>query len=555
MSRNLTLIVTVLAGCSTAPTPTPPVQAAILAAAGDVKADSAWLWARASVHGPVEFRWFASQDSGMVAAAAIDPQIPVKVELAGLRAGTQYSYSVTDAAGCTAQGRFRTAAAPGYRDGLRFGVSGDWRGDLSPYPAISNLPARQLDFFVALGDTVYSDVPSPALNRSQALTLNDFRIKHLEIYTPRFGPAALAEARASTAWFATIDDHEITNDIAGGAPPSSAALFANDPADFINGSVLYLAGMQAFQEYHPQADEFYSATAENRMAGRLKLYRARHFGSSAAIFLLDARSFRDEPIAMDSLRAFLEPQAFVEAAFEPGRTMLGREQFELLKADLIAAEMAGVTWKFVLIPEPIQNLGPILASDRYEGYAAERTELLRFIEEHRLRNVVFVAADIHCTIINNLTYQTDAASEQIALPVWEITTGAVAYDAPFGPTVVNIVQSVPVFGHLATLPYQQLDRVGRDALLTDVLNQFLDDWGYDRIGLEKSSIPAELLEGGWTSLHSYGWTEFEISPGTEILTVTTYGVDWYSQRTVLERPDRVVSLVPKVVSRLRVEPR
>src|SRR5690606_39964051 len=57
----------------------------------------------------------------------------------------------------------RSSALDGERQGLRFGASGDVRGDLAPYPAIANAPGRDLDFFVHLGDTVYADFPSPAV--------------------------------------------------------------------------------------------------------------------------------------------------------------------------------------------------------------------------------------------------------------------------------------------------------------------------------------------------------------------------------------------------------
>jgi phosphodiesterase/alkaline phosphatase D-like protein len=88
-----------------------------------------------------------------------DPTVPVKVDVGPLVADTRYFYRVTDAAGATAEGTFRTPAAEGFH-GLRFGVSGDWRGELRPYPSVANAAGENLDFFVALGDTVYADVPS-----------------------------------------------------------------------------------------------------------------------------------------------------------------------------------------------------------------------------------------------------------------------------------------------------------------------------------------------------------------------------------------------------------
>jgi 3-phytase/alkaline phosphatase D len=94
-----------------------------------------------------------------------DPTIPAKLEVAGLTPGTQYYYRATDGSGKFSSGRFRTNSSAGMHAGFRMGVSGDWRGELSPYPAVRNVPARNLDVFVALGDTIYADFPSPARRR------------------------------------------------------------------------------------------------------------------------------------------------------------------------------------------------------------------------------------------------------------------------------------------------------------------------------------------------------------------------------------------------------
>ena len=118
--------------------------------------------------------------------------------------------------------------------------------------------------------------------------------------------------------------------------------------------------------------------------------------------------------------------------------MLGDPQLERLKADLLAAQEKDVVWKFVMVPKPIQNLGVVGAADRFEGYTAERTELLKFIDDHDIDNGVFVAADIHGTVVNNLTYQTALGGAQIALDAFEISTGAVAFSPALGATVVGL---------------------------------------------------------------------------------------------------------------------
>ena len=67
----------------------------------------------------------------------------------------------------------RTAPALCDETGLRFGVSGDWRGELAPYPAIRNIQQRDLDFFVLHGDTIYAEnysLPGTPVQRSKVET-------------------------------------------------------------------------------------------------------------------------------------------------------------------------------------------------------------------------------------------------------------------------------------------------------------------------------------------------------------------------------------------------
>jgi len=155
------------------------------------------------------------------------------------------------------------------------------------------------------------------------------------------------------------------------------------------------------------------------------------------------------------------------------RTLLGADQLADLKRDLLDAKSRGITWKLVLVPEPIQNLGVIAAEDRFEGYARERTELLDFVKTNQISNVVFVSADFHGTLVNNLTYQSVPGTPQISLDSFEIVTGAVAYDAPFGPTVIDLAaqvgllplaqkafyDSLPVAGDVDSVPNDKDDFV------------------------------------------------------------------------------------------------
>ncbi len=359
-------------------------------AAGDVTQNSAVLWTHSTTPGAVTFRYVASRAAFNSRAASTfsaevqDPTLPVKLLIDGLQPGTEYNYRATDAVGGTASGRFVTLPAEGVKGGLRFGVTGDWRGELRPYVSISNAAERQLDFFMLHGDTIYGDVPSIDLPDKPAQSLAEFRVKHNEVYSARDDRNYWADVRASTSVYAVIDDHEVTNDFAGGAPPSTDTRF-DQTADTINQTHLYVNGLQAFGEYNPLNDEVYADTGDPRVDGRPKLYRYRVFGSTAAVFVLDARSFRDQEEPQLSERQVINPFLVgrsLASMFTPNRTMLGQPQLEQFKRDLLAAHDAGILWKFVMLPEPIQNMGWFGGVDRWEGYALERTEVLKFIEDN-----------------------------------------------------------------------------------------------------------------------------------------------------------------------------
>lgn len=535
-----------LPSCPAPPTLQPAEHSDVLViAAGDATQDSIILWVKPPAAGLITLRWrrHATTDSETITLNVGNPLVPVKHELSGLQAGVTYEYEVETATGESRSGRFRTPAARGTRAALRFGVTGDWRGDLAPYPAIRNAPNAGLDFLVLLGDTMYADVASPALRRT-ARTLDEFRLKHAETLAERLGVASWAELRAATAMYAMIDDHELFNDFAGAATPPPALQALDAPVEFMNQTARYQAAMQAFDEFHPIRSETYSDTGDSRFDGRPRLYRQRRFGDTAALFIVDARSFRDAPLDTPPI----PPEPFFRDAFTAGRTMLGRTQLAELKQDLLNAQRDGMVWKFVCIPQPIQNLGPILAADRYEGYAAERSELLGFIRDNEIRNVVFITADIHCTIVNNLTYQQFAGGPQIPVDAWEISTGAVAYAPPFGPTTAGIGSLVPIIGPPFAIAYFTSGRVGRDLLLTGVLNDLLGLAGYEPVGLDPDRIPSTLISGQWVSLHTFGWTQFDIDAETWTLRVTTWGIPDYDEIMLLTDPEGILSRTPEAVS-------
>lgn len=537
-------------------------------AAGDVSQTSATLWAKATSAGNVTFE--LSRNEGFSSQVVTSERtignanVPIHQNVSGLVAGARYYYRVTDATGRRSQGTFVTPHANGYR-GLRFGVSGDWRNPQAPFVATSNIDSRNLDFFVALGDTSYTDRASPA--GPPATTLEGFRIKHAEQLTAKSGINAMVEIRQSTAVLAMIDDHEVRDDFAGNAPISSDPRFAGTgaPTDPINRSTLYRDGLQAFQEYMPIERRIVSGAVDPSVNGLPDLYRSQRYGKDAQVIVTDARSFRDTPIDPN-----LSPEQTLAAAFTPGRTILGQHQLGRVKADLMAAQKDGVTWKFVMVPEPVQNLGPVNARDRFEGYAAERSELLGFIGKNNIKNVVFVSADIHGTVMNNLTYQEINSSNpalsflgpQIKVKALEITTGPGAYNIPFGPTVVKIARSqglisqgeVDFYNSLPIAPDKDNLPNDKDDFVRLILEQQLASVGYSPVGLEDSGISYDLMSGDWVMAHLFGWTEFEIDAATQNLLVTTWGLRFSDVLAALGNPDALAALAPQIFGQLLIRP-
>ena len=552
-------------------------------ASGDTTQNSTVLWARSTFTGEVTFEYSTDAEFNSVIAtvsAKVDnTNVPVKVEIENLTPGTQYYYRVTDAAGDSAIGEFKTSAEVGNYQGFRFGATGDWQ-QAPPYPSLKNADDRDLELFVKLGDTIYADLETPALpGVSQARTLDDFRTKQGEVLTTRFDLNTVPELYASTSILGTIDDHEIVDNFAGGAAPgespdapdigSSDEPIFTDDVEFVNDTQAYEDALQAYQEYHPIEDKFYQETGDSRTAGERKLYRYNNYGSDAAVIMLDSRSFRDAQISPANLTDATDAGRFLAEAYDPTRTLLGRQQVEDLKADLLDAEAKGITWKFITIPEPIQNFGLLNAEDRFEGYAAERAEILQFIDDNDIDNVVFMAGDFHGTIVNNLTYQTAPGTEQIATNAFEIVTGPVAFnDGLFGPTVANLATAAGLITPEQRAFYDALPVAGdtdselndKDDFIKNLLVEQTTPLGYDPVGFNnnlaqaENLIDAELLQGDYVSTHTFGWTEFDIDAESQALTVTTYGIEPYSEEELLENPDEITSREPQIVSQFVVNP-
>lgn len=381
-------------------------------AAGDVTADAAVLWTRADHSGTV--RWEVAADSGFAglaawgeAQAAPEDDLVVQVEARGLQPGREYFYRfrfLEDPPAFSRTGRFRTAPDPAEPVAFRFAISGDSGDDRRPFDLLRFAAGEDLDFFVYLGDTIYAD--EPGAGNLVARTLDEYRRKYR--WNRADGP--LRDLLAATAVWAQWDDHEIENDYAG------LGLAAGGRDAQLE------AGYRAFLEYLPV----------RRQEDPRRTYRRFRYGAAAEFFILDNRQYR-QPGAAGECGEDLDPfgqltllgNAACREALGRPRSMLGSGQLEWLKQGL-AGSTAAV--KFVLTSVPIQFVG-FQPYDRWDGYDAERRELLSFIDARRIAGVFFLTTDFHAN-----AYNPDVTAYfRRHRPDYGLTGGAVCPEIIAGP--------------------------------------------------------------------------------------------------------------------------
>ena len=312
-----------------------------------------------------------------------DRDLTVEKWVGGLRPGSQYFYRFETADGSSPVGRFRTSRPADSREPVRIGVFTCQEWQSGYYGAHAVLAGEDVDVVVCLGDYVYeAGYPGPRKDTSGAAgngevnTLADYRSKY-RLYKSDPDLRALHAAHPVVAIW---DDHEVSNDYAAdsegfGVSPSKIPF----PQRRRNAH-------RAFYEYMP-----FAPVAPRSRRGH-DLYRARRLGANVELFLLDERQYRDQRPCGD---VPLLPRPCPEA--ETGhRTMLGAQQLAWLKSGLQDSQ---ATWKLIanqvmMMALEIAPATP-LGTDQWDGYGAERRDILSHIEQRGIGDVVFVTGDYH----------------------------------------------------------------------------------------------------------------------------------------------------------------
>ena len=307
-------------------------------------------------------------------------------------------------------------------------------------------------------------IPGGTPFATQAQLMADYQKKYRENFLPvnTGGQNGLQILYAAQGNYTTWDNHELGNRkyIDGGAPaggsvggasgtdmPTGRGVDArrngagnpgnvNDVntslTDIMNRSAGFQVLRDVFMNYQPIADRgTVHAPGDARTDGTRQLYSAQAWGKNAIYINTDSRSYRDIRIKTATAAA---DDTTAPRANHPDRTYLGATQFQWLKDTLLAAQVAGTPWKFVSISDPVDQIGPIggaltltnlpnFGPGGYSpvnadggkaymgGYRAERNALFKWIADHGITNVVFLATDDHQNRINELMYSPTGETE------------------------------------------------------------------------------------------------------------------------------------------------
>jgi alkaline phosphatase D len=319
----------------------------------------------------------------------------------GLKPSKRYWYRFDTSERSSPVGRFRTLPPPDSRQPVRIGVFSCQDFVPGYYTAHAGLADEpDLDLVLCLGDYIYErKYYQPALRQDNLGANGDGEVETLSEYRDQYalyhGDANLRAVRAAFPLMAIWDDHEVEDNYAGELP-GDATIDPRVPFPARRGNAY-----KAFFEHMPFRPAGRRRPKKRRRRGT-RLYRSLRIGRSAELFLIDSRQYRSDQPCGDAVPPL--PPCPPGVLNDPSRTLLGSDQKAWLKRRL---EASRADWKLignqVMAMALDVPLGNPLVMDQWDGYAAERRELLQHIAARGIRNVSFLTGDIHTFFAGQVT--------------------------------------------------------------------------------------------------------------------------------------------------------
>ena len=485
-------------------------------ASGDVTNNSTIVWSRtneegAQMHVEYDINSNFSQPKSTTATTltnqTTDYTVHVKIE--GLSPDTFYynrvwfsipSLSQTNKndslTSDTLTGSFRTAPDPSLptTKPISFIFAADLGGqkycrqiNTGGYFIFENMKKLSPDFFIANGDMIYaadkcpiegpsddwknipgnfSGIADPEVNWTDIDQVRDTYLKHWQYN--RADPY-FQDFLQNTPMYSQWDDHEVINDFGALWPYWNS--FNKDREGYPN---IVNEGRKAFFDY---------SSIDRNLNDTNRIYRSFNWGPNLDVFILDGRSYRS-------------PNSMADTP-ENKKTMLGSEQLEWLEQSL---KNSSATWKVISSDIPISvptgANASILGRDGWAngnetnfssktGFERELQQLLEFLDDSNIKNIVFVTTDVHFPA--NILYDIDANKDGDKLIFYELISGPLSafrfgtpggapipkLDTTFNPKILYEEGGIFNFG------YVQVQKQPEDNLV-HLVAQIVDDDGLTR---------------------------------------------------------------------------
>jgi alkaline phosphatase D len=343
----------------------------------------------------------------VISSAAND--FTVHARIAGLRPSHEYHYRFHTKDKSSRVGTFKTLPPPDSNQTIRIGYYSCQSYEAGYYIAQAALAKeKDLDLVLCLGDYIYEHhyYDGPAARADTTGVNHDGDVQTLAEYRQKYrfyqSDANLQDLHAAYPFVVIWDDHEVEDNYAGKNPDSAST----DPEHTENNNK-YARRVPFGQRRANGYKAFYEAMP--RIAPRRDVnYGSIRLGKMAELFLTDERQYRDPQPCND---AQVTP---CPDDLKPGRTFLGAAQKRWLKAALPKSKaqwrlFASETMMMALDASPGQHVN----QDQWDGYSAEREEILSHFHAKKVENLVVLSGDLHTFVAGNLT----TTGEQSGIPV------------------------------------------------------------------------------------------------------------------------------------------
>ncbi len=318
-------------------------------------------------------RFRGVEQRGM-AVAAPESAHSMRIELTGLRPGTEYFYRFRTGGYLSATGRTRTAPEPGALAPLTMCVASCSNYEQGWFTGYRRLAEDHPDLVVHLGDYQYEYAGRDGGVRRhigpETVTLAHYRRRFAQYKTD----PDLQAAHAAAPWLVVFDDHELDNNWAADMPEEPQPDFPARRA----------AAMQAYYENMPLR-----APARPQGAA-MQLYRRVQWGALATFHMLDTRQYRTDQACGDAY------DADCPELNSAGRTLTGPAQERWLldglrdsraRWDILGQQVFFAPLDVVAGPRRGVN------ADAWDGYAAGRDRITAGLAG--ARNPVVLTGDVH----------------------------------------------------------------------------------------------------------------------------------------------------------------